>query len=758
MIKAEIKKVGGYPAIVIDGKPYPSTQMITITSKKDDKIVLDKDYVKQVGQAGIKVFFIVSDTAWNIPSAEQEFTQICQMILDVVPDAYFLVRIGMHPPVDFLLDNPDECFTYNDGSQPSALIWNESFKKVYPKQYSYCSQKWRERASKALCDTCDFFDTLPYADRIIGYFFAAGGTSEWYYLAELVDGDKYGDFSLAFKREYSKILRKKYGTEENLRKAWKMPNATFDDPYIPNVEERFYAFEFDKQYRVLGEGGDELTTIATNGTNIGSFLDVDKYLCVFDFYQAWHLATAQSQIYFAKIIKEKYNGTKLTGAFYGSYGCTDYFNTSTTTGVLEILNSDVMDFLAAPGVYVNRQLGGFAGQREMTESFAIRNKLFIVEDDTRTHKEEQYFRSTFDLYDSKDSVNALKRDFGRNLSGNLASWWFDQHKGGGRYNDKDILAFFAQQTQIANEALQLTDRQKHNEIAFIFDEESVHTVSLRTTKECVEYFRNYELARVGASADEYYHNDLSNPNMPDYKLYVFFNVFAVTDEERNQIRQKLAKNHATAVWVYASGVINFDKEQKFSNEYIKHLTGINVGICNEKHFSKYRVLPNKLGIFDNVSKRKIYGMNDRPFDSNVFGYVEDAYTLTFVAPLFYADDKDSVTVAKFLVNDLPAISVKDTGDFTSIFYGSKIVNSAILREIAKFCGCHVWLDSDDVCYASDNYLTIHATTDGVKTINLKHKCSPYEVYEQKFYGKNVTQIQVEMSVGDTLTFALTKNP
>lgn len=38
-----------------------------------------------------------------------------------------------------------------------------------------------------------------------------------------------------------------------------------------------------------------------------------------------HQATAEAIIFFAKVLKERYQG-KIVGAFYGSYGCTDFFN------------------------------------------------------------------------------------------------------------------------------------------------------------------------------------------------------------------------------------------------------------------------------------------------------------------------------------------------------------------------------------------------------------------------------------------------
>lgn len=752
-MKATIERVGGCPTVVIDGKPYPLTQSATIRTHTPDGIKFDKEYFKGLGKAGIKLFYVTCDTAWSVENSVEQFRLECEMLLECIPDAYIIARIGMHPPVSFTDEYPEECFTYDDGSSPSVRMGNETFSREYPHLYSEASSIWREKSGKALLQTCELFDKMPFADRIVGYFFAAGGTSEWYYLFELTNGERYGDFSLAFKREFSAYLREKYGTDEVLKKAWRDENATIDNPVIPAVKERFYEQEFDKLYWREDEASVEnLTTVWENGSNIGSFLDVDKYRNVADFYDAWHYATAKGQVYFAKLIKERYHGEKLTGSFYGSYGCTDFFSGSTCTSVLHILDSKYMDFLAAPGVYVNRQIGGFTGQREMADSFALRNCLFIVEEDTRTHLECPHFQAMFDYYDIEDTYNVLKRDFGRNLCENLTAWWYDHHVGGGRYKHEKIYDLFARQTEIITDALTLPDRRKGNEIAFIYDEESVHTISNQSTKELVEYFRNYEIARIGAGVDQYYHNDMSNPDMPDYKLYVFFNTLCLTDREVDEIHAKLRKNNAVALFVYASGVINPDNEKRFSEENITKLTGIQTACLHEKHHTKYRVKDSVCGMFNRLHKREIYGVNNRPYASNILVMVKDI--VTFAAPLFYSVDKQAENLAYFLTNGLPAVTYKDNDGFRSVFVGSKILNSDIVREVARFAGCHIWSESDDVVYVSDHYLCIHASSDGEKIIALKRTCSPYEVYEKRFYGEKVDTLRMQMYKGQTLTFKL----
>ena len=82
------------------------------------------------------------------------------------------------------------------------------------------------------------------------------------------------------------------------------------------------------------------------------------------------------------------------------------------------------------------------------------------------------------------------------------------------------------------------NREKKNEIAFIYDQESCHTVSMYTNTLMLDYYRTSDLPRIGASVDYYFHDDMGREDMPDYKFYVMMNLFDISDKEREIIIQK----------------------------------------------------------------------------------------------------------------------------------------------------------------------------------------------------------------------------
>ena len=772
---ARIEKYNGYPAIIVDGKPYPP-MMATIRTNNVTSMKIDKEYYRNLGKSGIKIFFLICDTEWLKPQGFAMFREEAEILLDAVPDAYIMLRIGMHPSPEWCEQNPDETMSYSDGLKRKMSLFTESYVADYPAMYSLASEKWRHDAGEALKDTIKKVSDLPYADRIIGYFFAAGGTSEWYYMtpteytsksAKMDTGgweqvsefdwdNVYADLSPAFRKSFSKYLKETYGTTENMRKSWHDDTVSIEEPRIPDCEGRYVINGVDHDMTPSDKvySNSNTANLPSNGTNVGHFLDIDKCCDTFDFFRAWHIGVAESVIYFGNVVKS-ISSELLTGAFYGSAGSHRAYSMGQIGAVTNILDSGTIDFLASPGVYENRQPGGFVGQRQVPDSYTLRNRIFIVEEDARTHFDNPFFARHMNLFSMEDSINNLKRDFGRNICQNLHAWWFDQIIGGGRYKHHDIYSLFERQQVIAHESYE-KNRVKNSEIAFIYDEESYHVTSEETTLQMVELFRNYEIDIVGAPSDRYYHNDMANPDMPDYKIYFFMNVFYLSDAEREIIRKKLAKNHATAVFLYAQGLINPDREKKLSADNMSELMGIDIEMVNGIYSGKMKFDRSSANpVAKAMDMGEIYGDFSRKLWLNVSSYMNDVRKCKVdLYPGLFAKNGEGESIAHFLDTGAPAITIKDNGDFTAIYYGSKQISANIVRELARLAGVHIYCDSDDVLYANNSYITFHAATSGKKRITLPRASTLKEVYSGEIYCENSSECEFELLKGETLMFEI----
>lgn len=741
-MKAEIISHNGYPALSVNGEILPPMAITTMSK--------DKNYLRGLGEAGIRIFFVICDTQWLKPDGVTLLREATDVLLDAVPNACIVLRVGLHPPVSWAEANPDELVTYNGNHPVPIHIWTESYNAEYPGMYSLSSAKWRKDAAQALENFIEEVEKLPCAEHVIGYFLAAGNTSEWYYPKDSVLRDEglYGDHSHAFRLEFGRVLREVYGTEEALRAAWRDSAASFEKPSIPGIEERNYTW-IDAEVTRLAQSSP--TPSPGNGTNVGSFLDADKHQAVADFYRAWHEGTANSIIHFAKVVKKKTAGRLITGAFYGAYGCTNFIEMGTAGAILKVLDSGVIDFLAAPGLYENRQPGGYMSQREFHESFRLRGRIFISEDDTQTHLAGLIHRENGGTYSIQDTLDVMKRDFGRNLCEDLHAWWFDMAKEGGWYDHPDILSLIRRQQDVARKAY-ATDRRKQNQVALIYDQDSTRYVSQRTTNDLCHLFRIHEVHRIGAPVDYYFHDDLALDNMPDYRLYVFVNVFVLTGAEREAIAAKLRRNGQVALWMYAPGFIRPDASPKLSVEHMQDLIGIRMAKTDNAWNPRLRLERPPHKALAGVDLDRLYGFVDRPILCSWERLGPKPATRLY--PMFYPDDPKAEILGRFLSNGKPAVALREMDGWTSIYWGAKIVQSDILRAVARFAGCHIYSESDDCVSANRRFVSIHAKNAGSRRLRFPRPCCPYEIYQGKAYGKNVDSIELNMRLGETLTFHL----
>lgn len=757
-VKAFLEYKNGQPVVNINGELFPPMALTARTLKPD--------YLKRVRDAGIRVFFVFANTDWMRPGTETEksgFETFCDEIgrlLSVVPDAYVIVRLGMHPPVEWVESHPDDMVRYDNGETMACELISEIHKDSFSGCYSLCSKNWQKDGTEAMLHFCEQVENSSFADRVIGYFLAAGNTSEWYYANPVfIRGNpeagiphRMAGYCPSFQQYFEGYLREHYEDEAALQKAWNDPTATFENPKIPSGEAREF-LDYDgviqaqmQNLEQVDENSGDLNTDSQE--NIGVFLNAVKNRAVYDFYEAWHFGTADSIIAFAKALKA-HDPDRLTGAFYGSLGCTDFFGLSTSTGTERIITSGVVDFLAAPGVYNNREPGGSTGQREMHDSFRLHGASFVVEDDARTHLENDFYRDSMRLYTPEDSCRVLKREFGRNLCQGTYAWWFDQHLEGGRYDDPQVLSVIKQQQRIATEAL--SKPHPNSEIAIIGDLKSVHLASVYTNAYLLDLYRTSELSRIGAGADYYHLSDLSHPDMPDYKCYLMLNAFRLSDADRKAITEKAARNRAVIIWLYGAGI--YDPEQNTMNEAnVQKTVGMKVRMNNRITSPRFDIVSNH-GAVCFADKTKKYGFLDRSIHSNV--WLGEALHPAFVQPGFYIEEDESITVlGRYSLNGLAAFAVKDCGSYTSLYCATASLRSELLRSAAAYAGCHIYSTDDDTLYANGKYVTIHASYTGEHTLRFKEACRPYEVYEDKYYGESVKELKLHLDLGETKMFRL----
>jgi len=788
-MNAKVEAYHGEPAVMINGVAYPPMTIVP-------EIRICPEHVKKYAEANMKLYFPYAVTRWAYPekrwtdengvehvepSGIEIFKRDAEEIFKQVPDAYLMLRLTIDPPTDWILSHPDDMILYSDGKHHPTILSCYMREEELPGMYSLCSEAFREDASKALNEYFDEFEEWEYKDRVVGFFLCAAGTSEWYYpegnlLTDFEQGI-YGDFSPSFRKEFGRILKEKYGTEEKLRKAWNDPTATFENPKIPNLEERRYTviddgilealLSLESAHRIVGK---KIELNPKGEGFIGTFLNANTHQHVADFFNAWHQGTANTIVRLAKVIKDRYP-EMLVGAFYGAMGTTDYYQFGTAGGTLQILDSGYIDFLGSAGSYNNREPGNYTAQREMQDSFRLRNEIYFIEADNRTHYFDDISRKGFCLYNVEDTKTTFKRDLGRVLCEDVQGWYFDfytwvnQRHGPVENMDEHWMTregffdFLKEQGEISKFAYSL-DRTKKNEIALLYDTESIHYASQIVDAMFCDIYRSSDLGRIGAPVDYYYHNDMSRENMPDYKLYIAINLFHLTEQERQDIISKAKKNHASIVWLYAPGFINPDADTIMDNENISALTGMKVGRYEDTIDPTFDLTEEGEQQMTYADPTLKYGYIDRKVTSGVwmgsifpppnFRPLPTAYA----NPGFYIEDDTATVLGRYSIDGKAAFAMKEMDGYTSYYSAAPFLRSEILQSIAEKAGVHLYVKTDDHITANENFVMIHAGFTGKRTIYFKEPCSPFECYERKFYAENVTELEVNMKRGETLMFSL----
>jgi len=240
---------------------------------------------------------------------------------------------------------------------------------------------------------------------------------------------------------------------------------------------------------------------------------------------------------------------------------------------------------------------------------------------------------------------------------------------------------------------------------------------------------------------------MTKTNMPDYKLYVMANVYCLTDDECTAVYRKAARNNATVLWMYAPGFI----DEKASGERsvmavanISRTTGMVVEMIDHTFFPHFKV--------EGSTKR--YGVIDQDVHSNIW-LDRPLVFAPYVNPGFRIVDPSVTVLGRYCSDGSAALAEKIVDGVKSVYCTAPVVQFDLLAKIAAKAGCHIFSWGGDVLYSDENYVSLHAKDDGRRQIRLKGKCSPYEVYEHKAYGRDADVIEVDMKKGETKTWRLT---
>jgi hypothetical protein len=558
---------------------------------------------------------------------------------------------------------------------------------------SPASMLWRHDVENLLRSLVRYVQQSDYAGRVVGYHPALLHGGEWFQ-----EGSLYGK-----KADYSPLMEKAF-------RSWlqaKYPQEAFPENVVPTAKER--------------DTGD-----------IGHLRAPRKSRRILDYYEFYHDQVAQQAEEYCRTIKDATGGKAITGFYYGYTiilsGGPGSLQQSGQLALKRVLESPHIDYIGSMLEYANRGPGGFAWSfGPIADSARAHGKVYVAEDEARTWLNSRYKEEFSFIASSRtleEEVNYLKRNFACAVTHGEHEELADL--GGGWYNHPKImecigrLARFAadpgwSRTPVSQIALFI------DETAFFYQDE-VHDADLNSPlirDSMPEYFH------IGAPIDIYLFSDLTDGRVPleRYKLIVLLNPWHVTDRQRDFIKAKVQCDSRWMLSYYAPGFLG---KSEPGTEAIRDLIGINV---------KMHATPSLLTL---TSNGKIYG------------------TKKEIAPVFYVDDAESEVLARQSGSDRPAVSVRRLGKWSSVYSSVPALPADLLRRIAKNAGVHLYVESDDLIYATKGLLAIHAGEDGTKRLRLPEACDLYDFYDKKLDARGTREFALDMSKGDTRVWQISE--
>jgi hypothetical protein len=716
---AEIKPYKGAPTLFLDGKPafYGTWWSSPPTIEGWSAAEVAK---RNADETGIHIYaFDIGSAEWCGPgpgrNSDYDFSTLIarfNKVLEVDPEALFHLRIYLEiaeGQSQWWLDKyPEEREIVSDGTLH---------------RQSYASVIWREQAKDFLRAFAAYLKKVGLSRRVLSYQVGTGHTGEWV-KGKLSMFFLTGDYSKPMAQHFRSWLRQKYNSDPAVfQKAWNRSGASFENAEVPTVAEQFEAKHM-------------------------TFRDPQKEQNVIDYYQCLAELCGDLVVDFCQTVKEATEGKALAGAFFGyimelawnagffAEGPGSPYSTYQRSGHLglgRVLESPHVNFLVSPYSYGFRGMGGEGTSMLPTESVRLHNKMYLMEDDTRTHTDTDpaYGRAR----NLDESIAILRRNFGTVVTHGQGIWWL-AHKGHIEPNlepaFKPLLKEFASIGKFALE----TDRTPSAEIAVLLDDESFFYETVRNELDVPAIFhqRLIGLPRLGAPFDLYLLNDFLKGRLKPYKLYIFLNAFRLDDARRAALKQELCKDGKTALWIYAPGYI----KDTLSVESMKDLTGFNF-VRNEHPWPSFMHFTNFSHSITSRLPQDLFWDNQ-----------------SHVGPQFHVADKDALVLGEVVMAQgtcQPGFVLKSLPDWTSIYIAVPNIPSTVLREIARFAKVHLFNEQGDVLAVSRNLLSVHSLSGGKRTFMLPSSSEViYDLFEKKEIAGGTDRFDVNLKPGSTALY------
>lgn len=706
-----VKKENGIVTFEIDGnRQIP--MLFSLQSPSYDRF----HFFSQ--QAGVKLYHlqIYPYRIYGYDYQQRNFTFVDQHIrnlLRIDPHAYVLVDFDLRTSEDWRELHPDSSLLTHDGTGVHE---------------SFAAAEYRDEVLDYMRNLVHFIDSRFYASHVMGYICEAGEPE-----GVLSYAGDIGDYNPQAIEAFRNFLKEKYrNSVAELRNFYDDPDITFETIYP------------------------DQSKIIKAGENGGVFLNPQKRRMTIDYHE---FISSMLPVFFlenvARVLKEESNREVIVGTYWG-YLLEDLihgqFNHQCNHSYLyKLIDFPHVDFFSSPFNYhySARHAGDPYLCFQPNDVMKLHGKLQIPEEDHRTFRAgtKEHGRN----YSQQETLAVLKRDWAKAIirgTGNWLSDWTNYEStprmAESFFLDDMILDTLKRIRELYQNSLNIP-REKTSDIAVFLSGKSYYYHDNNAEplyRSLIAKMVYHDLMYLGAPYDIYLFEDIKNDFIRDnYKLYIFLNPFYMTEDERETVNS-IKRDNKTLLWFYAPGYIR--DGSGLSNSNIEDITGIRVASENTRQYLSSNVVFNNHPVLDGFAPEEIIG----GLDVDVF-------------PKFYIEDDDSntTTLGKYTYGK-SSFAVKDFGSWKSFYSCVPCLPAKILKNIARYSGCHIYVNQEIYMDAEKHFLmlTNGFNKDKNVTVKLPDKGTVYDAFTGEMIAQDVLQFSVFLPKCTTLFYLLNLEP
>lgn len=733
---AEVRKVGARPRLFVDGK-----ETVPLFYKSPSAYKLQRAQFKDFANAGVRVYFIPYFLGRGVYQTQpiggwigkdkvdfSELKEILWQVLRADPHGYIMLDLYTDPYVDWGAEHPDDVVTNEKGQKAIVtahdLRWGGQPQKTtgsYAERYgqSYVSAQLRTDTTKVLLELDQYIKNSLPGKAVIGYYLNGGDDAQMFYWGDRTR--QLTDYSKAGVAAFRDWLKARYGDNAALQKAWSRPDVTFETAEVPSGERRLKST---------------------------FFLDPKIEQDIIDYNRFHSEGTVDTRNIYAEALRKAHGTPIVIGGYYA--GPTVGIPSQRATGYQ--LKSGQMDLLTSvTGYFATRLPGGPGKAHQAWNSLSLHDTIGVAEEDFRSWKTtplgsytnpETGYQFLARAENAEDSNAIIRRDTGHMLANGQGAWWYDMD--GGWFNDPSIMKAIKESTNAFTKDF-ADNAATRADVAVFVDEYSFDCINRQNTwnyqNAISEQIR--QLNSSGVPYHLYLQSDIDNPDLPQYKLYVFLNAYHLSADQWQSI-QKLHNGGKTLCFMHAPGVMSeVLLDAPNATSAISKITGITVIDNNSQNLLLQAAPKSTFGGDDPIS-----------YSTSGFTYGHNKTRSPFAAPTFAVMDPQATPLAVYQSNGKIAVAMRDFSNWKSVFYGGIGIDAFFFNALAKAANAWVATPPGNAVYANQHFLTIHALHPGEKKIQLLKPSKVTDLAEGKVLSLNTQTLDIEMKYGETRWFYL----